>query len=197
MMSRAIHLCIPGPECRTAFGLPMHEMCILGTQDGAIGLIEGLKGIGFDRIRYAEADLSDYGSVYDSVRSLCSSYDDAHFYVNISSGNSVAVAAMVSAVQSFDSSLYYVKDGTTVVQESDSLDDIAWLRSKRRILETFLRFRLSPSFTNKELMGSLSNSALTYHTRELSRMGLIRKEGSSKNPVWVITKKGEQALKRL
>ena len=204
MMNREIHLYIAEKDNSPLFraltsGLPMYELCILrGTDpDGTVELTEGLKSIGFQRIRTFETDLDDYQRVFDSVCAVCSSYENAHFLANISSGNPIAIAAMTNAVQSFDSSLYYMKGDEAVVIQSDNLPEMAVLKSKRRILDTFLKFADSKSYTNRELMSGLSNSALTYHTRELTKMGLIGKEGSSKMPVWVITDKGEQMLRRL
>ncbi len=204
MMSRAIHLCIGGNDgnvlsALVSGGLPMQEMCILRgcDPDGTVGLAEGLKSIGFRRIRIIVTDLGDYNRVFDSVCSVCSGYDDARFYVNIGMGDPVSVSAMTSAAQSFDSLLYYVKDDRAVTIQSDSLPEMAELKSKRKVLETFLRFRGKPRITNRDLMGSLSNSALTYHTRMLSDMGLISKEGSAKTPIWVLTNKGEQMLRRI
>ena len=72
------------------------------------------------RAAIRRTDFTDYQRVYDSVRSVCSDYcrryDDAHFDVNISSGEPIAVAAMVNAMQSFDSDLYYIRDGKVIVK---------------------------------------------------------------------------------
>lgn len=206
-MSREIHLYIAGGDDSKLFpvlssGLAMDRLVVLCSgPDGTIGLMEGLERIGFEGIDAIRTDLTDYQRVYDSVRSVCTDYSekfgDAHFDVNISSGEPVAVAAMVNAVQSFDADLYYIRDGEVVRMRSDDLEGLAELRGKRRVLETFLRFRDSRSYTNRELMGSLSKQGLVHHTKELSRMGLISREGSVKYPVWVLTDKGEQALRRL
>jgi len=205
-MSREIHLYIAGGDDSKLFpvltsGLAMDRLIVLCSgPDGTIGLMEGLERIGFEGIDAIRTDLTDYQRVYDSVRSVCSDYSekygDAHFDVNISSGEPIAVAAMVNAVQSFDSDLYYIKDGKVITKPSDDLDDIAELKRKKKVLNTFLRFRDSQSYSNSELMKGLSKQGLVYHTKELSRMGLIRREGSIKYPVWVLTDKGEQVLGR-
>jgi len=206
-MSREIHLYIAGGDDSKLFpvlssGLAMDRLVVLCSgPDGTIGLMEGLERIGFEGIDAIRTDLTDYQRVYDSVRSVCSDYsekyDDVHFDANISSGEPVAVAAMVNAVQSFDSDLYYIKDGKVITKPSDDLDDIAELKRKKKVLNTFQRFRDSQSFSNSELMKGLSKQGLVYHTKELSRMGLIRREGSIKYPVWVLTDKGEQVLGRI
>ena len=205
-MSREIHLYIAGGDDSKLFpvltsGLAMDRLIVLCSgPDGTIGLMEGLERIGFEGIDAIRTDLTDYQRVYDSVRSVCSDYsekyDNVHFNANISSGEPVAVAAMVNAVQSFDSDLYYIKDGKVITKPSDDLDDIAELKRKKKVLNTFLRFRDSQSYSNSELMKGLSKQGLVYHTKELSRMGLIRREGSIKYPVWVLTDKGEQVLGR-
>ena len=79
---------------------------------------------------------------------------------------------------------------------SETFEEISQLKAKSRVLDTFLRFKESEKISNRELMGKMSPSRLQYRTKVLYEMGLISREGSPKEPIWAITKRGKQVLSR-
>ncbi len=207
-MSYNVHLHIVGKEDDSVFdtlrsGIKMDRLYLL---DGDAGnntedrIVSRLKGIGFDEVTVMPIDQDDYASVFNTVTSISEKENSLHgdvlFHVDISSGHGVALAALSNASYSLNADLYYPKGGGYVTLELDTIDAVAFLKTKRIILETFRKFKKKDTYTNRELMGNLSSSRLTYRTRELSRLGLISKGGSWKEPVWSITPKGEQVLRR-
>ncbi len=163
-------------------------------------IISGLEGVGITDVINITVDPTDYAGTFQTLSSILdrerNSHPDLRIHANFSTGDPVTVIALRHAMDSFDNDMYYLRGGKAVSMGQDSVDDIATLKVQTKVLDTFIRFKESERISNKELMGDLSSPALSYRTKELDRMGLIRKEGSSKNPMWVITPKGQQMLKR-
>ena len=207
-MSYNVHLHIVGKDDTGVSGplrsgLRMDRLYLLdgdaGNNKGEL-IASGLRAIGFEDVRVVPIEQDDYASVFSTVTGISdeeeAEHDDVIFHVDISSGHGVALAALSNASYSLNADLYYPKGDGVVRLELDTIEAVAFLKTKRIILDTFRKFKRKDSYSNRELMGDLSSSRLTYRTRELSRLGLISKGGTWKEPVWSITPKGEQVLRR-
>ena len=164
-----------------------------------------------DGVITAKLNPFDYDSAFKTVIELYNTEAEDHpegvfFHINFTMGTRITIAAICSAAYSINADLYYVQESCYSPTGRDELiririeniRELADLRSKKQILETFLRFVDRKPKTNDELMGSLkSASSLSYHTGYLSKAGLIERFDGVRNGSWVLTEKGEQVMKRI
>jgi hypothetical protein len=159
-----------------------------------------LSSMGFGGTHLISIQPTDYQGTFSTAKGIMESEKgenpDVRFHIDISGGSTVAAVAVSNASMSFYSELYYQEGGRIVSMESEALDEISQLKAKTRVLSTFLRFKEADRISNKELMGKMSPSRLQYRTKTLDEMGLIRREGSPREPVWVLTPRGRQVLSR-
>lgn len=207
-MIRDVHLHIVGDRPDSLFGAmtsgrSMDGLYLLddGRHAEVLDKIMGvLSSMGFGGTHLISIQPADYQGTFSTAKGIMESEmeenPDVRFHIDISGGSTVAAVAVSNASMSFDSELYYQDGGRIVSMESEALDEISQLKAKSRVLSTFLRFKESDRITNKELMGRMSPSRLQYRTKILDEMGLIRREGSPREPVWVITARGRQVLSR-
>ncbi len=209
-MSYDVHLHIVGDSPEPIFAIlrsdrPIDRLYLFSDdssehQDNLERIITSLEVVGINDVIDIPIDRTDYDGTFHLISSILEdekrSHDDIMIHVNFSSGDAISVIAMRHAVESFDNDLYYVNNGRLLSMGKDSVSDIAALRIQTKVLETFRKFKDNDTISNKELMGDLSSPALSYRTKELGRLGLITRTGSSKNLSWKITAKGQQMLKR-
>jgi hypothetical protein len=209
-MSYDVHLSIVGDSPDAVFGVLRSDRAVdriyLLCDGDEIHMqvleriMSGLEAVGIDDVIDISIDPTDYHGTFQTVVSILederSAHEDALFHLNFSSGDSVSVIAMRNAVESFNSDQFYLLNGKAVSMTSESVVDITSLRIQTKVLDTFMRFKGSEVQSNSDLKGKLSAPALSYRTKELERMGLIRSEGSYRNLSWALTPKGKQMLKR-
>ena len=207
-MIRDVHLHIVGDTPDSLFGAMTSGRGMDGLyllDDRAHGQVldritDVLSSMGFRGTHIIPIDAKDYQGTFSSVKSIMEEErrdnPEVRFHVDISGGSTVSAVAVSNASMSFDSEIYYLDGGHIVSMESEALDEISVLRAKTRVLSTFLRFKGSDRISNKELMGDMSPSRLQYRTKALYDMGLIGREGTSREPVWVLTTRGRQVLSR-
>lgn len=147
-----------------------------------------------------------FNKVLELYREECRTHGDVRFHINFTMGTSIVVGAVCSAAYSINADLYYIQEkcysgigeDRLIRIDVENVDELMELKSKKKILKTFMRFKDGRSKTNKELRGeSLSPSTLSYHTSQLQKIGLIEREGSVRNANWILTEKGKQVMNRL
>ena len=207
-MIRDVHLHIVGDRPDSLFGAmtsgrSMDGLYLLDDRRHAQVLdkiMDVLASMGFGGTHLIRIDPTDYQGTFSTVKGIMEEEKkknpEVRFHIDISGGSTVAAVAVSNASMSFDSELYYQDGGRIVSMESEALDEISQLRAKSRVLSTFLRFKESDRLSNRELMGRMSPSRLQYRTKVLNDMGLIRREGSPREPIWAITPRGKQVLSR-
>jgi predicted transcriptional regulator len=159
-----------------------------------------LASMGFGETHIINIEPMDYRSAFSAVQGIIRQETDSdpevRFHIDISSCTPVAAVAASNASMGTRSEIYYLNDKRIVSMESEALSEISELRAKSRVLSTLLRFQDADRISNKELMGNMSPSRLQYRTKTLHDLGLIEREGSTREPIWVITPKGKQVLSR-
>lgn len=210
LMSYDVHLNVVGDSPDPIFGILRSDRPIdriyLFCDDSAQHtanldrIVSSLQSVGIDDVIDVSIDSFDYDSTFHTVSRIledeAASHDDLIIHVNFSSGDPVSVIALRQAVEGYDNDQYYLRNGKLIPMIADSVSDITTLRIQTKVLDTLMRFKDSDTITNKDLKGDLSSPALSYRTRELDRLGLITRVGSSKSPSWNITPKGRQMLRR-
>lgn len=152
----------------------------------------------------------DYHDVYNKVKDLTSNEKENHpgcrFRINMTMGTHVMAAAVCAVAYVTHSELCYVKRAEYNASRKDELvmidienqDELAKLKKLEKTMEVFKTI-LSGKSRNEDLRAALKmgKSTLSYHISILKEHGLIMNQKSARNQVWVITKKGEETIKRL
>lgn len=218
-MAYHVHLYNVGLKPDTAFNvirsdIPIDKLILLNNDEPEFVDVENIIRERFEQINIevekAEIDPWDYQDVFNRVIELyhqeCEAHDDVRFHINFTMGTSIVVGAVCSAAYSINADLYYIQEKCYAGTEEDrliqigveNLDELMELKSKRKVQQTFMRFKDGKPMTNKDLRdGSMSPSTLSYHTAHLQEMGLIEREGSVRNTKWILTSKGKQVMNRL
>ena len=218
-MTYHVHLYNVGLKPDTAFNvirsdIPMDKLILLNNDNPECEKVEKIIEERFEQfpIKVENADINpwDYHNVFNKVLELyrkeCRTHGDVRFHINFTMGTSIVVGAVCSAAYSINADLYYIQEkcysgigeDRLIRIDVENIDELMELKSKKKILKTFMTFKDGRPKTNKELRGeSLSPSTLSYHTSQLQKIGLIEREGSVRNANWILTEKGKQVMNRL
>lgn len=217
-MTYHVHLYNVGQDPETAFDIirsdiPLDKLILLNNRNPEYVEVENIIRAGYEQfpieVEVANINPWDYHDVFNKVidlyRKECGDHGDVRFHINFTRGTRIAVGAVCSAAYSINADLYYIQekcyagtdDDKLIRIEIENLDELIELKSKTKIMKTFLKFRDNKSKTNRDLCGTMSPSALAYHTSQLQKIGLIEREDSVRNTRWILTEKGKQFMNRL
>lgn len=218
-MAYHVHIYNVGQKAETAFnvltsGIEMHKLYLLNNENPNYVAVEKeirefYRKVPIDGVVTKLIDPFDYDSVYNMVLEIDlierELHQDVKFHINFTMGTSIMVGAVCSAAYAIDADLYYIQESCYSKSGKDELilieigntKEVFELRKKKQTLEVFRMFIDMEPKSNRELMGNRSASSLSYHTKSLSSMGLIEREGGVRDTVWVLTPKGRGVLKRV
>lgn len=184
-------------------------------------VLNSLNESGIRNVEIVRIDPYDYIQIMESLDSVIirekQSHHDCWFHFNITSGSNMVVGSMCATAQMIpNADIYHLREGRyctppqeegkIVQMEIGDLENVRSLEAKETTRKVFLAIDdyLTESNTNSisnstlAEKSSVNGSLLTYHTKELTKSGLIIKGGNPLEPTdWSLTAKGTQVLKRL
>jgi len=220
-MEYHVHLISVGSKAETAFNvirsdMQMDKIYLFNNDNPDYQAVEDeirerFSSFPLDGIETAEIKPFDYDDVFQKVIELYNKEAAEHpegvvFHINFTMGTRITVGAMCSAAYSINADLYYVqedrysdtgKDKLIRIQ-IENIKELVELKSKKSTLAIFRKFIDKKPKKNEDLREGLNSpSSLSYHTKYLNQIGLIRRVDGVRNATWVLTEKGEQVMKRL
>lgn len=219
-MTYHVHLYNVGQDPETAFDIirsdiPMDKLILLNNRNPEYVEVENAIKSVYENfpidIEVAVINPWDYQDVFNKVLELyrkeCDEHHDVRFHINFTRGTRIAVGAVCSAAYSINADLYYIQEKCYAGTEKDelikidieNLDELMELRSKKKLMETFLMFGDNEPKTDECLRnnGTLKPSALSYRTSQLRKIGVIKRENGDRDARWILTEKGRQVMNRL